>query len=70
MAAAGTKGRTRTVAQIKGDRKRSQTNKMKAVRKSSAAYSAYTKRKRSKQLGEWAHFVAWEMRCEIWLNLL
>ncbi len=48
MAAAGTKGRTRTVAQIKGDRKRSQTNKMKAVRKSSAAYSAYTKRKRSK----------------------
>ena len=46
--ARGTKGRARTSEQIKGDRKRSQTNKIKAVRKGSAAYNAYVKRKRSR----------------------
>lgn len=47
-AARGTKGRARTSAQVRGDRKRSLTNKMKAIRKGTAAYKAYTKRKRSK----------------------
>ncbi len=46
--ARGTKGRARTSAQVRGDRKRSLTNKMKAIRKGTAAYKAYTKRKRSK----------------------
>ncbi|MGX2982539.1 hypothetical protein [Helicobacter sp. 23-1045] len=47
-AARGTKGRARTYAQAQGDRKRSLTNKMKAIRKGTAAYKAYIKRKRSK----------------------
>ena len=47
-AARGTKGRARTSAQVRGDRKRSQTNKMKAIKKGTAAYMAYTKRKRSR----------------------
>ncbi len=42
------KGSARTYAQFKGDRKRSLTNKMKAIRKGTAAYNAYVKRKRSK----------------------
>ena len=49
MIAKGTKGRARTYAQYKGDRKRSLTYKMKAIRKGSAAYSAYIKRKRRKK---------------------